>query len=185
MIDSIKEELIDKMSKSIKACSHHLSGLRTGRASTTLLETINIEVYGSYMPLNQIASISVQGAAMLGVQVWDGNNTKAVEKAIVAANLGLSPIVEGNNIRIPIPPLSTDRRLEIAKKAKEYGEQSKISIRNLRRAAIDAIKKLEKNKEISEDEFHIAQTDMQKVTDEHIKRIDNLVAEKEKEIKTL
>ena len=184
-LNAIKEQLKEKMEKTIEACRHNLNGLRTGRASASLLDPITVEAYGSMMPMNQVATITASAANMITVQVWDKENVKKVDKAISEANLGLSPITEGNIVRVPIPQLSADRRADLCKKAKEYGEQGKISIRNIRRSGIDEVKKLEKNKEISEDISKGEQNKIQKITDDFIKKIDNLVEEKEKDIKVV
>jgi ribosome recycling factor len=156
-----------------------LSGLRTGRASTSLLDAIQVEVYGSKMPLNQVASVAVAEPRLLTVQVWDANNTKAVEKAISSSGLGLNPQPAGSLIRIPLPGLTEERRVELAKVAAKYAEQARIAVRNVRREGMDATKK----SKMSEDEQKKNEEKIQKMTDSWIKKIDESLAHKETEIK--
>jgi ribosome recycling factor len=174
-----------RMDKAIENLQHSLNGLRTGRASVSLLDPVKVSVYGSMMPLNQVASVSAPESRLLSVQVWDQNNAAAVEKAIAESGLGLNPIREGQVIRIPIPDLTEERRRELTKKAKEYCENCKIAVRNIRRDANDALKKLEKDKEISEDDLKLHQEEIQKVTDEHTKRSDQITTKKNEEIMTV
>lgn len=179
----IIEESKAKMTSTLENLKHSLSGLRTGRASASLLEPIKVEVYGgALMPINQLATISVPEARMLSVQVWDSANTKSVEKAIQNASLGLNTILEGNTIKVPIPDLSEERRKELTKKAHEYGENAKIATRNIRRHGIDEFKKLEKDKAISEDDMRKYSDEIQKLTDEYVKKIDETVSMKNSEI---
>jgi ribosome recycling factor len=156
-----------------------LSGLRTGRASTSLLDSIQVEVYGSKMPINQVASVAVAEPRLLTVQVWDANNTKAVEKAISSSGLGLNPQPAGTLIRIPLPGLTEERRVELAKVAAKYAEQARIAVRNVRREGMDATKK----SKMSEDEQKKYEEMIQKMTDSWIKKIDESLAHKETEIK--
>ncbi|SMF76476.1 ribosome recycling factor [Allosphingosinicella indica] len=177
-----KSDLQRRMSGAVDALKHDLAGLRTGRASTALLDPVTVEVYGANMPLNQVATVSVPEPRMLSVQVWDRSNVNAVEKAIRSAGLGLNPISEGQNIRLPIPDLTEDRRKELAKLAGQYAEKARIAVRNVRRDGMDALKTDEKKKEISEDEHKRLDTEVQKLTDDTIKDIDAAAGSKEKEI---
>jgi ribosome recycling factor len=177
-----KSDIQRRMHGAVDALKHDLGGLRTGRASTTLLEPVNVDVYGANMPLNQVATISAPEPRMLSVQVWDRSNVGAVDKAIRSAGLGLNPITEGQNIRLPIPELTEERRKELAKLAGQYAEKAKIAVRNVRRDGMDALKADEKKGEISEDERKRRETEVQKMTDETIGDIDAAAAAKEKEI---
>ena len=177
-----KADIQRRMQGAVDALKHDLGGLRTGRASTALLEPIHVEVYGASMPLNQVATISAPEPRMLSVQVWDRSNVGAVEKAIRSAGLGLNPVTEGQNIRLPIPDLTEERRKELAKLAGQYAEKAKIAARNVRRDAMDGLKQGEKKHEISEDERKRLETEVQKITDETIGEIDAAAAAKEKEI---
>lgn len=178
---SIKQ-LDEKMQKAIAALDHELAGLRAGRASANILDPVVVDVYGSRMPLNQVATISVPEARLLSVQVWDKSNVKAVEKAIADAHLGLNPAVDGQVVRISIPQLTEERRKELVKLAHKYGENIKISVRNVRRDMMDLIKKQEKDGDISEDEMHKLSDKVQESTDKFIELIDGRVAKKEAEI---
>jgi ribosome recycling factor len=171
-----------RMDGSIEALKKEFSGLRTGRASTSMIEPVMVEVYGSMMPLNQVGTISVPEPRMLTVQVWDKANAKFVEKAIRDSNLGLNPQSDGNLIRIPIPPLTEERRKELVKVAAKYAEQARVAVRNVRRDGMDALKKAEKDGEISEDELKKWSDKVQTLTDTHIKKIDETLAAKEKDI---
>jgi ribosome recycling factor len=177
-----KADIQRRMHGAVEALKHDLSGLRTGRASTTLLEPVYVEVYGANMPLNQVATISAPEPRMLSVQVWDRSNVGAVEKAIRSAGLGLNPISEGQTLRLPIPDLTEERRKELAKLAGQYAEKAKIAVRNVRRDSMDALKTDEKKNEISEDERKRLETEVQKMTDETIGEIDAASDAKEKEI---
>jgi ribosome recycling factor len=177
-----KADVKRRMSGSVDALKHDLGGLRTGRASTALLDSINVDVYGANMAINQVATVSVPEPRMLSVQVWDRSNLNAVEKAIRSAGLGINPITDGQMIRLPIPDLTEERRKELAKLAGQYAEKARIAARNVRRDAMDALKTDEKKKEISEDEHKRLETEVQKITDETIKEIDAAAAVKEKEI---
>lgn len=161
---------------------HSLNGLRTGRASPTLLDPIKVEIYGNFMPLNQIASISIPEPKMIVIQVWDKEAAKPVEKAIQNSDLGLNPQTEGNIIRVPIPDLSQERRDQMAKTAAKYGEEAKIAIRNIRRDAMDKLKRAEKDGIISEDELHSHSDSIQKLTDKCIKQVEDEVHKKSAEI---
>ncbi len=177
-----KADVQRRMHGAVEALKHDLQGLRTGRASTALLDPIQVEVYGANMPLNQVATVSVPEPRMIAVQVWDRSNVTPVEKAIRAAGLGINPIVDGQNIRLPIPDLTEERRKELAKLASQYAEKGKIAVRNVRRDAMDALKTDEKKKEIAEDEHKRLDAEVQKLTDDTVKEIDVVVAAKEKEI---
>ncbi|GGE72869.1 ribosome recycling factor [Sphingomonas prati] len=177
-----KTDLERRMAGSIDALHHDLQGLRTGRASVSLLDPVQIEVYGARMPINQIATVSVPEPRMISVQVWDKTNVGPVDKAIRAAGLGLNPIVDGQTLRLPIPELTEERRKELAKLASKYAEGARIAARNVRRDGMDTLKADEKKGEISEDERKRHETDVQKLTDKTIADIDSLASSKEKEI---
>ena len=179
-----KADLQRRMHGAVESLKHDLGGLRTGRASITLLEPVHVEVYGSNMPLNQVATISAPEPRMLTVQVWDRSNVGVVEKAIRSAGLGLNPVTEGQNIRLPIPDLTEERRKELAKLAGQYAEKAKIAVRNVRRDGMDLLKQDEKKNLISEDERKRLETEVQKITDDTIKDIDATTQAKEKEILT-
>ncbi|WP_372707256.1 ribosome recycling factor [Brevundimonas sp.] len=172
----------DRMDKAVGALREEFSGLRTGRANAGILEPVQVEAYGSTSPLNAVAAISVPEPRMISVNVWDKTMVVAVEKAIRAAGLGLNPIVDGQTLRIPVPPLTEERRKDLAKLAGKYAEQQKISVRNVRRDANDDLKKAEKASEISQDEQKKMEVEVQKDTDAAIKRIDDTLRAKEVEI---
>ncbi|WP_312599393.1 ribosome recycling factor [Brevundimonas sp.] len=172
----------DRMDRSVAALKEEFSGLRTGRANAGLLEPVRVEAYGSASPLTAVAAISVPEPRMISVSVWDKGMVVAVEKAIRNANLGLNPIVDGQTLRIPVPPLTEERRKDLVKLAGKYAEQQKISVRNVRRDANDDLKKAEKAGEISQDEQKKMETEVQKDTDAAIKRIDEALKTKEQEI---
>ncbi len=176
------DSFAQRMDGAIEALRKEFSGLRTGRASTSMLEPIVVDVYGSMMPLNQVGTLSVPESRMLTVQVWDKANAKAVEKAIRDANLGLNPQADGNLIRVPIPALSEERRHELAKIAAKYAEHARVAVRNVRRDGMDMLKKAEKDNEISEDELKKWSDKVQTLTDDRIKKIDEALAAKEKDI---
>ena len=177
-----KADLERRMKGAVEALRHDLGGLRTGRANTTLLDPVVVTVYGSQMPLNQVATVSAPEPRMLTVQVWDKSNVGPVEKAIRSAGLGLNPINDGNTLRLPIPDLTEDRRKELAKLAHSYAEKARIAIRNVRRDGMDNLKADENKKEISEDERKRNETEVQKLTDELIKAADDVASQKEQEI---
>lgn len=178
-------DLKRRMQGATQSLKHELGGLRTGRAAASMLEPVQVEAYGSHMPLNQVATVSVPEPRLLSVQVWDKSMVKAVEKAIVDSNLGLSPATEGQILRLRIPELNTERRKELVKVAHKYAEAAKVAVRHVRRDGLDIIKKLEKAHEISEDDQKRHDTEVQKVTDSMIAEIDQLLAAKEKEIMTV
>ena len=177
-----KADIQRRMSGAVEALKHDLQGLRTGRASTSLIEPINVQVYGAMMPINQVATISVPEPRMLTVQVWDRSNVSAVEKAIRSSGIGLNPITEGQTLRLPIPDLTEERRKELAKLAYSYAEKARIAVRNVRRDGMDSLKTDEQKHEISEDERKRLEAEVQKLTDATIADIDGATAAKEKEI---
>jgi ribosome recycling factor len=172
-----------RMQGAIAVLKQELGGLRTGRASPGMLDPIQVEAYGQHMPINQLATVSVPEPRLLSVQVWDNSVVKAVEKAIRDANLGLNPQSDGQLIRIPIPSLTAERRQELAKIAAKYTEEGRVAIRNVRRHCMDELKKLEKDHKISEDQHRDYTAQVQKLTDEYIKKIDDTLAHKDQEIK--
>jgi ribosome recycling factor len=171
-----------RMQGAIQSLKHDLGGLRTGRASASLVEPVQVEAYGQSMPLNQVATISVPESRMLSVQVWDKGMVNAVDKAIRDANLGLSPTIEGQVLRIRIPELNEQRRKEMVKVAHKYAEEARVAVRHVRRDGLDLLKRLVKDKAISEDEEKRGQGEVQKATDQQIGEIDQALASKEKEI---
>lgn len=177
-----KADLERRMKGAIDSLRHDLSGLRTGRANTALLEPITVTVYGSAMPITSVATISAPEPRMLSVQVWDKSNIGPVEKAIRSAGLGLNPINDGNTLRLPIPDLTEERRKELAKLASSYAEKARVAVRNVRRDGIENLKADEKKKEISEDDRKRGETEVQKLTDDMIKALDEVFGAKEKEI---
>ena len=177
-----KADLERRMNGAVESLKHDLGGLRTARANTTLLDPIKVEVYGSLMPLNQVATVSAPEPRMLSVQVWDRSNVGPVEKAIRSAGLGLNPINDGNTLRLPIPELTEERRKELAKLASQYTEKARVAIRNVRRDGMENLKADEAKKEISEDDRKRLETEVQKLTDECIKHADEEFARKEKDI---
>ena len=177
-----KADLERRMAGSVEALRHDLGGLRTGRASTSLLDPVTVEVYGSNMPLNQIATVSAPQPRMLSVQVWDKSNVGPADKAIRSAGLGLNPIVDGTTLRLPIPDLTEERRKELAKLAGQYAEKARIAARNVRRDGMDSLKTDEKKGLFGEDERKRHETEVQKLTDSTIADIDSTATAKEKEI---
>ena len=178
-----ENDLRRRMVGAVNSLKEDFIGLRTGRASTALLDTVTVDAYGSKMPINQVASLSTPEARLILIQVWDQSMVDAVEKSIRETELGLNPQTEGSSIRIPIPELSEDRRIELVKVAGKYAEQAKISIRNVRRDIVEATRKLQKDKEISEDEKRDAENKIQNITDEYVKEIDSMLSQKEEDIK--
>ena len=174
-----------KMDKAIDIFSKELSSLRTGRANSAMLDLIKIEVYGQQMPINQIGSITTPEPRMINIQVWDQNNVSLVDSAIRKSELGLNPQIDGQLIRLPVPELNEERRIELKKLIKSMGEKCKISIRNIRRDANEDLKKFLKSKEISEDDEKLFQKKIQEITDKHILVVDDKISKKEKEIMTI
>ena len=184
-MNSTKEILHDcdvRMAKSLESAQNEMNKIRTGRASTALLDTVKVDAYGSMMTLNQVANLSVPDAHTIAIQPWDKGMISAIEKGIQAANLGLNPANDGIIIRVPLPALTEDRRKDIVKLVKKIGEEAKISVRNVRRDAMEHLKKAEKAEHFSEDERKRGEDEVQKKTDNRVKEIDSLVTSKEKEV---
>lgn len=177
-----KADLERRMAGSVESLKHDLTGLRTGRASTSLLDPVTVEVYGAHMPINQLATVSAPEPRMLSVQVWDKTNVGPVDKAIRSAGLGLNPIVDGTTLRLPIPDLTEERRKELAKLAGKYAEDARIAARNVRRDGMDSLKTDEKKGLFGEDDRKKLETEVQKLTDKTIGEIDAAASAKEKEI---
>jgi len=182
MIESIYQEARDKMAKSIDALNNELKRVRTGRASLSLLDGIRVDYYGTSTPLNQVASLSVPESRLITVQPWDATAIKEIEKAVLKSDLGLTPANDGKIIRIAIPPLTQERRKELVKVVNKTCEEYKVAVRNVRRDCNELIKGLKKDGDVAEDEAFKAQEQVQKITDEHIKKIDDIYKSKEKEI---
>jgi ribosome recycling factor len=180
MINQLSDKLRKKMEETILSLKRDMDSISTGRANPNLLDTIRVEVYGSMMPITQLANISVPEANILSIQVWDKESIKLIEKAILNANLGFNPMSEGNIIRISIPKLSEERRKELVKLAKKYGEDKKIALRNIRRDSLDDFKKNEK--EFSKDQIHNFSDIVQKITDEFVTKVDEIILGKEKDL---
>ncbi|MCL2715308.1 MAG: ribosome recycling factor [Alphaproteobacteria bacterium] len=178
-------ELKRRMQGAIASLKHELGGLRTGRAAASMLDPIQVDAYGSHMPLNQLATVSVPEPRLISVHVWDKSMVKAVEKAIINSNLGLSPATEGQVLRLRVPELNQERRKELVKKAHEYAEEARIAVRHVRGNGREVLKKLEKKHEMSEDDHERLDADVQKATNDTIHEIDQLLAVKEKEILTV
>ena len=182
MADPDLDDLERRMNGAVEALRKELGGLRTGRASLSLLEPIVVEAYETEMPLNQVATVNVPEPRMLSVQVWDKTQVKAVEKAIRSSDLGLNPIVDGQSLRIPIPELNEERRRELAKIAAKYAEQAKVAVRNVRRDGMDQLKKMERASELSEDESRLWAGEIQEMTDGFVKKMTEMFEAKEQEI---
>lgn len=182
MADFELDEIERRMRGALASLKHEFSGLRTGRASASLLDPITVSAYGSPMPLTQVASVNVPEARMITVQVWDKSQVAAVDKAIRESDLGLNPVVEGQVLRLPIPELNEERRQELAKVAHKYAEQGRIAVRNVRRDGMEHLKKAEKDGDIGKDEHHTLATKVQDLTDKVIKEIDEALGTKEAEI---
>jgi ribosome recycling factor len=182
MLSEIKNDTRTRMNKSLEALRHELAKIRTGRAHPSLLEHVHVDYYGNEVPIGQAASVTVEDARTLAVTPWDKSMVKLIEKAILTSDLGLNPTTAGQVIRIPLPPLTEERRIELGKVVHHEGENAKIAIRNIRRDANHAIKELLKEKEISEDDEHRAEQDVQSVTNVAVSKVDEIVAEKEKEL---
>ncbi len=179
MSDHDLNDLRKRMEGALASLKSDFGGLRTGRASATLVEPIDVEAYGSKMPMNQVGTISVPEPRMISINVWDKGLVSAVEKAVREAGLGINPVVDGQNVRIPIPPLTEERRAELAKVAAKYAEQAKVAIRNVRREGMEAIKKVE---HVGEDDQKKMSEDVQKLTDEMVEKVDEMLSAKETEI---
>lgn len=182
MIEDIKKDAETRMGKSIESLKSELTKLRTGRAHTSLLDHITVDYYGNETPLNQVATVSVAEARMLTVTPWEKNMVQAVEKAIISSDLGLNPATSGTVIRVPLPPLTEERRKDMIKVVRHEGENAKVAIRNIRRDANSDLKELLKEKEITEDEERQAEGEIQKITDKYVAEVDNLLEVKEKDL---
>jgi ribosome recycling factor len=182
MIRELYQDMEKKMEKTIESLGRDLATIRTGRASLAILDGITLEYYGSQSPLNQVATLSIPESRLIVIQPWDPTAIKEIEKALMRSDLGLTPNNDGKVIRLPIPALTEERRIQLVKVVKRNGEEGKVAIRNIRRDAISEAKDFEKEKVISEDELHRAQDEIQKVTDRHIQRVDELIDKKEKEV---
>ena len=178
----LKKDIKRRMDSAVDVVKKEFAGLRTGRASTHLIEPVVVDAYGSQMPINQLGNISVPEPRMITVQVWDKGMVKAVEKAIRDAGLGLNPAADGQLVRVPVPPLSEERRRELQKIAAKYAEEARISVRNVRRDGLDGLKRKEKDGDISQDQQRKLQQEIQALTDQNIKHIDDMLAQKDKEI---
>lgn len=181
-MEEIKSKAKEHMEKTLESLGREFSKLRTGRASASLVENIKVEYYGNFTPLNQVASVAVPDSRTITIQPWDKSGFAAIDKAIQKSDLGINPVNDGKIIRIVIPPLTEERRKELVKLAKKYGEDAKVALRNIRREANDALKKAEKDKTITEDEHHKASEEIQKLTDSYVAKIDERCAAKEKEV---
>lgn len=182
MLKEIYRETEQKMDKAVESIGRELAGIRTGKATTTILDGVKVDYYGTITPLKQVASVSAPDPKLLVVQPWEKNIVGDIVKAIQKADLGLNPVTEGNVIRLPIPPLNEERRRDMVKLVKKFGEDGKISVRNIRRDGIEKLKKAEKNSDISEDDFHNGQKHIQEITDNHISRIGKMIDAKEAEV---
>lgn len=182
MLPELYLETEAKMEKTIETLGRELASIRTGRASLSILDGITLEYYGAQSPLNQVATLSIPESRLIVIQPWDPSVIKEIEKAIMRSDLGLTPSNDGKVIRIPIPPLTEERRVQLVKVVKRHGEEGKIAVRNIRRDSIADAKEFEKEKEISEDDLHRAQDEIQKITDRFIEKIDELIEKKEKDI---
>ena len=182
MADPDTNDLVRRMDGAIEVLRREFSGLRTGRATPSLLEPVMVEAYGSEMPLNQVATINVSEPRMLSVQVWDKNMVKPVEKAILNADLGLNPMADGQLLRVPIPELNEERREELSRVAAKYSEQARIAVRNVRRDGMDTLKRMEKEGDLSQDEHHLWGGEIQSITDQHVAKIDEMLHAKQEEI---
>ena len=176
------DDIERRMKGAVDALKHEFAGLRTGRANTSMLDPVMVDVYGAMMPINQVGTVSVPEARMLSVQVWDKANASAVEKAIRNAGLGLNPMLDGQLVRIPIPELNEERRKELTKVAAKYGEQARIAIRNVRRDGMDTLKRMEKDKAISEDDHKMYADEVQELTNKFVGLVDAGLSQKEQEI---
>ena len=179
---ALLEDLKHRMDGAINVLDNELKGLRTGRASVHFLDPVFVEAYGSKMPISQLGTVTTPDSRTVAVQVWDGTMVKTVEKAIADANLGVNTATDGNTIRLPIPALNEERRKELAKLAHKYGENTKVSVRNIRRDGMESVKKLEKDGHVSEDDLHSINDEIQKLTDDYVGKIDGFIKAKEQEI---
>lgn len=182
MNNSLIKDAKQRMDKSVEAFRSEIAKIRTGKATTALLDGVKVDYYGTMNPLNQVGNVSVLDAHTISITPWDKSIVPVIEKAILASDLGLNPLSDGTNIKVPIPPLTEERRKELVKVVKKFGEEAKVALRNVRRDANEHLKKSEKNKELTEDQLKEAEKEVQKLTDEHITKIDDIIKHKEKEI---
>ncbi len=182
MIEDLKKDAAERMKKSVASLRDELARIRTGRANTSLLEPVKVEYYGAVTPINQVANVAVEDSRTLAVTPWEKDMVPKVEKAIMSANLGLSPVTAGNVIRVPLPPLTEERRKDMIKLCRSEAENARVAVRNIRRDVLSDVKDLLKEKEITEDDDRKAQEDVQKITDKHVAQIDEILADKEKEL---
>ncbi len=182
MADPDIDDLVRRMDGTVAVLRKEFAGLRTGRATPSLLDPVTVEAYGSQMPINQVATVNVPEPRMISVQVWDKSMTKAVEKAIRDAELGLNPMADGQLVRVPIPELNEERREELSRVAGKYAEQSRIAVRNVRHDGINKLKRMEKDGDLSEDDHRLWDDEVQSITDEHIEKIDSMLELKQTEI---
>jgi ribosome recycling factor len=182
MIDDIQKDAEDRMKKSVESTKDAMSRIRTGRATPALLEHLTVDYYGTATPVTQVATVAVADARTLTVQPWEKNMLSVIERAILGSDLGLNPVTAGETMRIPLPPMTEERRVSMAKVVKGEGEDGKIAIRNIRRDAIQSVRELLKEKEITQDEEKQSEGELQKITDKYIAMVDQVVADKEKEV---
>ncbi|MEJ2178440.1 MAG: ribosome recycling factor [Gammaproteobacteria bacterium] len=182
MIDDIQKDAEDRMKKSVESTKDAMSRIRTGRATPALLEHLTVDYYGTATPIPQVATVAVSDARTLTVQPWEKNMLSVIERAILESDLGLNPVTAGETMRIPLPPMTEERRVSMAKVVKSEGEDGKIAIRNIRRDAIQSVRELLKEKEITQDEEKQSEGELQKITDKYIAMVDQVVADKEKEV---
>ena len=182
MLEEFKNDAQTRMAKSIESLRHELSKVRTGRAHTSLLDHITVEYYGSQVPLSQVANISVADARTLTVSTWEKQMVPVVEKAILNSNMGLNPVTAGEVIRVPLPPLTEERRKDMTRIVRQEGENARVAIRNIRRDVLGDVKQLQKEKEITEDDERRAQDEIQKITDKHVAEVDSVIEVKEKDL---
>jgi ribosome recycling factor len=185
MISEFTDKARKKMEETMLSLKRDMDSISTGRANPNILDPIKVDVYGQLMPILQLASISIPDASTISIQVWDKSNIKAVEKAIINSNLGFNPLVDGSTIRIMIPKLSEERRRDLVKLAKKYGEDKKVALRNIRRDVLDDFKKREKELAASKDQIHSCNDAVQKITDDFVKKVDEVIAAKEKDLMTI
>lgn len=180
--NAVIKDAKQRMDKSVEAFRQEITKVRTGKATTALLDGIKVDYYGTLSPLNQVGNVSVLDAHTISITPWDKSMVPVIDKAILASDLGLNPVSDGTNLKIPIPPLTEERRKELVKLVKKFGEDAKVALRNVRRDANEHLKKMEKNKELTEDQLKDGEKEVQKLTDDHIAKIDEIIKHKEKDI---